>query len=744
MTSANETCLYAMPSKAAYVGRLHEHGARSDFGMHMVDFGAWAFPCGTNGGPRSRLWWFMDGRLQDAPRNPGFAVSAGLGDTLAVQGESRLWLLADGDERTVTWERFFACGDTNREANAQISLRGDGGFTVRSNDLVRVYRRVNPDDWDDDGIPNEEDVDPLVCDGDNFGPHQTLPEGANTNAYCWVDLVVPDANALVTFTGDGYSALPDPTFVARAGDTNRVILLIGKTYQVTSRMPIFCIGQSSGEIDVDQVSSTEIQIVWPVEIECVGMRSGASFTMTVVPDCLGGGFTWTNGCCVVVSLGGWRYAFTCAENCLCTGCGTEGYYCYEAYRLPACGGACGCSPHGENDTMDEEEPLEVGVSVSFSKDAVIFEDAYVPSPGESVQKRSTTVKLCVSAYGGPNGGTVSFTATNLDKLSPLACGPLLLPSNLVLAPMETYSEEFKCEGSVASGDENDVVVSGSFVENETGETYDAQDRITVFRIEIKAVVHANANICDNRHKYGVRELVNISQFPTSPALTWSRMGGGRVNGGKYQCPITEANKPLCMTFGDAEYEPCLSVIEPSSIKVLSVTEHRYGVPIGDAGGIGMDVELALKPLDVRFREIMVEEVPCYSGWRSGYFAHPAFTLLESHTRENGAGRWMRPDNNNVYATDHVCITSNIPRITPEGVLTNDAQFGWDHGEIFWEVPSGWGELNSVAFDPPVELLPENVTQRVVLFDDGTCGVRKFHHQVTRMTNDVVILDGVIK
>ena len=152
-------------------------------GMHVVDFGAWAFPCGTNGGPRSRLWWFMDGRLQDAPRNPGFAASAGLGDTLAVQGESRLWLLADGDGRTVTWERFFACGDTNREANAQISLRSDGGFTVRSNDLVRVYRRVNPDDWDDDGIPNDDDIQPLAYDGDNFGPHQTLPEGANTNAY---------------------------------------------------------------------------------------------------------------------------------------------------------------------------------------------------------------------------------------------------------------------------------------------------------------------------------------------------------------------------------------------------------------------------------------------------------------------------------------------------------------------------------------------------------------------------------
>ena len=181
-----------------------------------------------------------------------------------------------------------------------------------------------------------------------------------------------------------------------------------------------------------------------------------------------------------------------------------------------------------------------------------------------------------------------------------------------------------------------------------------------------------------------------------------------------------------------------SVIGPSSIKVLYVAEHRYGVPIGEAGGIGMDFELALRPLDVSFREIMVEEVPCYSGWRSGYFEHPAFASLESHTRENGAGRWMQPDNNNAYAIDHACITSNIPRITPGGVLTNDTQFGWDHGEIFWEVPSGWGELGSVAFDPPVDLLPESATHRAILFDDGTCGVRKFHHQVTRTTNDVVV------
>ena len=397
-------------------------------------------------------------RLADASNR---VVASGV-PMMAVPGVSRFWSAEEPDGgKILTWENFFLNRDTNTPVSAQLELMPSGDYIARSNLVERLYRRVNPDDWDDDGIPNDDDLDPYFYDGENFGPHQELPQGANSNAYCWVDLVVPNANALVTFIGDGPSALPDPTFIAKAGETNRVTLLIGKTYQVTSRMPITCVGQSSSEIEVyqNQDSPTEMYICWPVTMESSALRSGASFSMSVWPDWLGGGFTWTNSCCAVLSSGGWSYSYTCAENCLCTGCSADGYYGYEAYRLPASGGSCGCSSHGEIEVGgDDDDPPSVGVSVSFSKDAVIFEDAYVPSPGESVQKRSSTVKLRVSAYGGPNGGTVSFATTNLDKLSPLACGPLLLPSNLVLDPMATYCEEFNCEGSVASAAANDVVV----------------------------------------------------------------------------------------------------------------------------------------------------------------------------------------------------------------------------------------------------------------------------------------------
>jgi len=189
---------------------------------------------------------------------------------------------------------FFLDRNTNTPVSAQLELMPSGDYIARSNLVERLYRRVNPDDWDDDGIMNDDDLDPYFYDGDNFGLHQELPQGANSNAYCWVDLVVPNANALVTFTGDGPSALPDPAFIAKAGETNRVTLLIGKTYQVTSRMPISCIDQSSGDIEVNQISPTELQIVWPVEIEASSMRSGSSFSMSVWPDCLGGGFQCQN------------------------------------------------------------------------------------------------------------------------------------------------------------------------------------------------------------------------------------------------------------------------------------------------------------------------------------------------------------------------------------------------------------------------------------------------------------------
>ena len=87
--------------------------------------------------------------------------------------------------------------------SAQIEFFANGDFITRSNDVERVYRRVNPDDWDDDGLANEIDDDPLVAaDSPQFGLYQTLPDGANESAYYWVDLVVPQTNATFVFNAE--------------------------------------------------------------------------------------------------------------------------------------------------------------------------------------------------------------------------------------------------------------------------------------------------------------------------------------------------------------------------------------------------------------------------------------------------------------------------------------------------------------------------------------------------------------
>ena len=727
---------FSMPSNAAYVGHLHEHGARSDFGMHMVDFGAWAFPCGTNGGPRSRLWWFMDGRLQDAPRNPGFAASAGLGDTLAVQGESRLWLLADGDGRTVTWERFFACGDTNREANAQISLRSDGGFTVRSNDLVRVYRRVNPDDWDDDGIPNDDDIQPLAYDGDNFGPHQTLPEGANSNAYCWVDLVVPNADALVTFTGDGYSALPDPMFVAKAGATNRVILLIGKTYQVTSRMPIVCIGQLSGEIEVDQVSATELQIVWPVTIEAVSMRSGMSFAMTVVPDCLGGGFTWTNSCCNISSLGGGAFAYSCNDACHCGGGSATGYYGYEGYSLPAYGGWCGCSgaydPSPEQG--DDDGPYDAGASATFSKSAVIFEDGYWNTPTNWVERQSTQTELHCVAHGGPNGGHVRFEIAGENKLERVSGH--LLPVEQEVLPGKKLDFTIVYKGQLPSTNANDIVVTTTFTGNAEGATpVSSQAKLTSVKVELTTKYSAPQNTDNHRHTYGIAEEIQYISYPSSFGVTWSFPSDFISRGGNMiMCPWSlqnGSNGSCALTISTAgeTYETALSVVTPV-IAVSNVRVNVYSTDVspvfGEAGHLLLYQDLYATPFYVSFKDVQFREIPdeSQSCPHQGYYDDRTKGGNWSHTESDGAGTW--------YTT----LSSGYVMSDKAGRRTSYST-PWIAGSKKWAIPMAWGEGGVVE----IPFVPNPTTQEFFLQSNGTFKIRKFGHEAERNIYGLVWKDG---
>ena len=495
----------------------------------------------------------------------------------------------------------------------------------------------------------------------------------------------------------------------------------------------------------NNLNSTIPTLNSPFYLDSVCTNDSYSFAMHVIPNWLGGGFSWTNGCCTVLSLGGWSYSFSCGDNCLCGGCDANGCYGYEGYRLPADGGCCGCSGGGDDedddgDGDDDEDEHHGGVSVYFSRDAVIFEDAYETSPGVTVQKRSSTVRFRISAAGGDHGGTATFTQSNLGKLSALANGPLNIPSSIAIAPSQSYELEFECEGAYASGSANDVMVRGRFVENGTDWIDEDEERITVFKVEIQAECLPQGNECPNRHKYGVRELVNVEQTPAIPILAWN-IKEGRMSGGKFQCPIRPCIDPIEFSYSGVRYIPAVQVVKPNGLHVDSVVEWESGLPIGESGGVGMVFRMFLEPEDVSFGGIAVEEVPCYIGSHSGYFSHSAFEQMWYHSRAAGAGKWLEVEANNYYGIDTAAISNALPRITPGGVLTNGVQFGWCDGELLWATPMGWGERNSVDYDEPEGEFAENETQQMIIFSDGKCGVRKYRHMVTREIDGKIFLDG---
>jgi hypothetical protein len=92
----------------------------------------------------------------------------------------------------------------------------------------------------------------------------------------------------VLFTGDKPSNYPDPEFIAKYNETNRVYLLIGKKYTATSDETITVVSKSSDNIIIDSISDNEIDIVLPVEF----FLDEAKFAIAIEPPWCLGRITW--------------------------------------------------------------------------------------------------------------------------------------------------------------------------------------------------------------------------------------------------------------------------------------------------------------------------------------------------------------------------------------------------------------------------------------------------------------------
>jgi len=768
--ATNDFYSYAMPANGLRYDKWWKRGGYED--VFRFDLGGMRFPLGTN--LCASLWvytWGMVGvRLADASNR---LVATGV-PMSAVPGRSQSWSAdAAGGAKLLTWENFFLNRDTNTPVSAQLELYPSGNFIARSNNVERLYHRVNPDDWDDDGIPNDEDDEPLIAGEPAFGAAQQLPPGANTNAYCWIDVVVANANSLVTFSGEGNSTLADPSFIARAGETNRVTLLIGKPYHVSSRVPMTCVAQSSAAIEVSQDSPTSLSVLWPVTIEVengeLRMKSGggllrnstlytlhSQFSMSVIPDFLGGGFTWTNSCCSI-SSSGWSFTYSCNDACHCTGCSALGCYTYEGFSLPASGGSCGCSSEGEYDEPPEEEddegPYEGGASATFSKSAVIFEDPYENSPGVWIGRHSTTTELHCVAHGGPYGGHVRFEIVGSEKLARVSGH--VLPVEQDVSPGKKLDFTIIYTGQLPSMAAEDIIVTTTFTENISNATQEQdEEKLTSVKVELEAVYVAPENTCSHRHEYGVGEKVKFAVSPTvsgalmqvdkadsgDRATVYDTFGGElSVSAGGmhvYTCPASGTAPDITIYVVDAEYFPIMTVVEPQMV----VTTNATGIGSFWPGDVVMGTLRTVNcigPMTVSFQGVKMLEVPCTNAiLPTGYFDTTNYTGYLTHTADAGAGWVHRIGEGNYWTIDEAGRSIPYPN--------------WSSGQLIWKIPIGWKRLrydddNSTCADNPDHEYLWNPNSRPLLIGNsedaytqifsisgnGASSVEKFGHRLLR-------------
>ena len=733
-----------MPVNAVRYPNWWMRGGYED--VFSLNFGDWSFPLGT--ASVSSLWVYTWGKVRTKLRG-GYEIASIGAPMSAVPQFSEFWH-SDGTNgsKILTWHNFFLgrvpiAQDYSNSVfsvvpiSAQLELFPNGDYIARSNLVERAYKRINPDDWDDDGIPNDIDDEPLVSNGENFGPSADLPDGANADNYCWVEVTVSGANSLVTFQGDKPSNLPDPRFVARAGEVYRVNLLIGKTYRVSSAQPIECTAKSNDAISVDKTSASTMHGVYPVSYEIVDAMRSVSRQVRMIPPLIGS-IQWdTNSCpCHAQANAAGFNLPMCYGACSCYSCDPGGFtFNYEGYSLSFGGVECDCAQREDN---EEDEPRPASVEVSFSKRVIIFEDTYETAPNVVVPLRSTSTTLSVNAHGGHKGGMVYVSLTDGNRL---VKSGISLPYTRYLNSGESISFDIECTGHGESASEDDIVVNATFTENETGEILATEDRMTVVRVDFMPELQAEKNHCIKRHKVGVREVINCSQSPERPIVQWSAESVMRMRTvPKVQCPLFAAENPIVARCKGVEYRPLISVVEPNGIEARKVDYWKGNVPTNCAGGIGLTMKLHVKPLDVSFERIAVEEVPCNKGTHTGYFALPYFSGDWYHSRENGAGNWHKVQFGNLFGDDTACISNKLDRVTPEGILIEDETYGWMYGSLIWEVPFGWNEKDTSGFADEVARFAEYTRQEMIIFDDGRTGVSKFANMVIRHIDGKIFLN----
>ena len=435
-------------------------------------------------------------------------------------------------------------------------------------------------------------------------------------------------------------------------------------------------------------------------------------------------------------------------DCGCHGCSVDGAYTMECstFNLPTL--FCGCSYDDPDDPPDDppDEPFPVTpfVSITFSAQAVIFEDRYEASPNSWVEKRSTTNTLTVTASGGASGATLILSTANLECLQRVGGGSVSLPAEIVLGPYMSYTATFRCLGAGNGGTPS---VSGIISGLDGTDSSSAQT--SVVRVEIEREHDAPGNDCLNRHDFGIGEWVYIRQFPTSSGITVSATDAN-VHGGSapiIMWGVSNIEHSLTFSLNDVEYVPLVRVLKPTGIEGYDAQAYTNGLPPGAAGGLHLVQRYRVLPLTVNFTRLRIEEVPCYDPIPpTGYFIYtPPDRIPRTHTIDAGAGEWFFVDPGNLVGAsedgrDKAGCRVELTRRMPDGTPTDDPSYGWLGGDLPWKVPFGWKHRDSSAVEP-VGRFAEDTRQILSITESGDFSVHKLQHTATRRLDGIITVDG---
>ena len=681
----NAAYSYELASNAVRNAVWHLAGGHSAFNRYNL---GWSFPLGEN--TYDHIIAFQEGSVFHNPRDeyPLFRLYDGV--LSFVPGYSDFWSLIDDKRGVFTWHNVVPYDKTNEVVSVQLEIIKNGDFTIRSNELENVYRRINPDDWDNDGWANEVDNAPKSYDGDFFGVASPLPEGALESAYYWVDLCVTGVidTATVRVTCDGPSDLGDHVIIARTNEVFRVPLLKGAYYDIESTLPMIVVNQSSDNIEVScndcweyhhpSVSHHYLSVSYYVDF---WLENNGNLCELKSSENIGAAVSEVTGACCMADITPLGFRWCCNESCNCGGEHEHylnGLVSWEGYTTWLGSWVyCTCMV---GDAVETDGGAKIGVS--FLKDTIIFENSYTNSQNDIVSCKSTINTLGVSAYGGQYGGTIELNMEGDDGRLAWHDGDIFI-SPIEIAAGERIELRIDYTAYKRSLTKNDIKARMRFIENFTGAIVSDEDTMTAVQVEVEPLVTIGNFF--NRHIVGIGEKILLNILPVGVPFSLTTDGVGEIstlNGNTtYEAPYCSEETSLFVSIGDSKYGSRITIIEPSGVMVRRATEIRYSDAVnGQAGWAGMSLELYIVPSKVSFYGLSFCEWPQPIGeiLPTGYFTNSVFSEIWYHTKDMGAGEWqVCPMQSNFFMEDKAFCGAGFPG-------------GWSDGTITWKIPVAWG------------------------------------------------------